>query len=162
MPGVCHTRRMIIRQRASDPLAQQALAQSGVHPVLAKVFAARGVRTREELDESLEALARPGQMANLAQAAAWLGKTIQDNKKILVVADYDADGATACAVAIRGLKRFGAHVDFLVPDRFTFGYGLTPALIDHSVKVHAHEPIDLNITVDNGISSVAGVAHAKS
>ncbi len=153
---------MIIRQRASDPLAQQALAQSGVHPVLAKVFAARGVRTREELDESLEALARPGQMANLAQAAAWLGKTIQDNKKILVVADYDADGATACAVAIRGLKRFGAHVDFLVPDRFTFGYGLTPALIDHAVKVHAHEPIDLIITVDNGISSVAGVAHAKS
>jgi single-stranded-DNA-specific exonuclease len=153
---------MIIRQRPHDPIAEQALAQRGVHPVLAKVFAARGVRSQDELNESLEALARPGQMANLPQAAAWLGEMIQANKKLLIVADYDADGATACAVAIRGLKRFGARVDFLVPDRFTFGYGLTPALIDHAVKLHAHEPIDLIITVDNGISSIAGVAHAKS
>ncbi len=153
---------MIIRQRNSDPIAQQALAQSGVHPVLARVFAARDVRTPEELDESLEALARPGQMANLAQAAAWLGQMILANKKILIVADYDADGATACAVAIRGLRRFGARVDYLVPDRFSFGYGLTPSLIDHAVKLHAQEPIDLIITVDNGISSIAGVAHAKS
>jgi single-stranded-DNA-specific exonuclease len=153
---------MIIRQRHYDPLAEQALTQSGIHPVLARVFAARGVRTRAELDESLEALARPGQMANLAQAAAWLGQMILSNKKILIVADYDADGATACAVAIRGLRRFGARVDYLVPDRFTFGYGLTPALIDHAVKLHADEPIDLIITVDNGISSIAGVAHAKS
>jgi single-stranded-DNA-specific exonuclease len=153
---------MIIRQRPHDPIAEQALAQRGVHPVLAKVFAARGVRSQDELNESLEALARPGQMANLPQAAAWLGEMIQANKKLLIVADYDADGATACAVAIRGLKRFGARVDFLVPDRFTFGYGLTPALIDHAVKLHTREPIDLIITVDNGISSIAGVAHAKS
>jgi single-stranded-DNA-specific exonuclease len=153
---------MIIRQRDSDPVAQQALVRSGVHPVLARVFAARNVRTPEELDESLEALARPGQMANLSQAAAWLGQMILSNKKILVVADYDADGATACAVAIRGLRRFGARVDYLVPDRFSFGYGLTPSLIDHAVKLHAQEPIDLIITVDNGISSIAGVAHAKS
>jgi single-stranded-DNA-specific exonuclease len=153
---------MIIRQRPHDPIAEQALAQRGVHPVLAKVFAARGVRSQDELNESLEALARPGQMANLPQAAAWLGEMIQANKKLLIVADYDADGATACAVAIRGLKRFGARVDFLVPDRFTFGYGLTPALIDHAVKLHAREPIDLIITVDNGISSIAGVTHAKS
>lgn len=153
---------MIIRQRHSDPIVEQALAESGVHPVLARVFAARGVRTRAELDESLEALARPGQMANLSQAAAWLGQMIVSNKKILVVADYDADGATACAVAIRGLQRFGARVDYLVPDRFSFGYGLTPSLIDHAIKLHAQEPIDLIITVDNGISSIAGVAHAKS
>ncbi len=162
MPGVCHTRRMIIRQRQGNPLAEATLTQGGVHPVLARVFAARGVRSRDELNDSLEALAHPNEMANLAQAAAWLGEMILANKKILIVADYDADGATACAVAIRGLRRFGARVDFLVPDRFTFGYGLTPALIDHAVKLNLQEPIDLIITVDNGISSIAGVAHAKS
>ncbi len=153
---------MIIRPRINNPDAEQALAQSGVHPVLARVYAARGVRSQEELQEGLEHLAKPKLMANLEQAAAWLGQTIAANKKILVVADYDADGATACAVAVRGLRRFGAHVDFLVPDRFKFGYGLTPALIDHALAVHADAPFDMIITVDNGISSVAGVAHARS
>lgn len=153
---------MIIRPRLIDPQAQEALAKSGVHPVLAKVYAARGVRSQKELDDGLESLAHPELMANLTQAAAWLGERISANKKILIVADYDADGATACAVAMRGLRRFGAQVDFLVPDRFKFGYGLTPALIDHAVARHGHDPIDLIITVDNGISSLAGVSHAKS
>jgi single-stranded-DNA-specific exonuclease len=153
---------MIIRLRHQDPAAEHVLSTTGVHPVLAKVFAARGVRSLDDLNESLGALAHPRHMANLSQAAALLGTSIQSSKKLLVVADYDADGATACAVALRGLRRFGAHVEYLVPDRFRFGYGLTPALVDYAVTLHAHEPIDLIITVDNGISSIAGVARAKS
>jgi len=104
-------------------------------------------------------------MYNLDTAAHKIALAIQAGKRLLVVADYDADGATACAVAVRGLRRFGARVDFLVPDRFVFGYGLTPALVDHAVardRERSLNPPDWIITVDNGISSVEGVAHAKA
>jgi len=114
------------------------------------------------MDEGLAGLIPPAQLQNMASAAALLANAIQANKKCLVVADFDADGATACAVAVRGLRRFGARVDYLVPDRFEFGYGLTPALVAHAAKQHAHDPIDLIITVDNGISSIAGVQAAQS
>ena len=105
------------------------LVASGLHPVLARVFASRGVKDANELDDGLDALHPPTLLQNSHAAAVLLAKAISEQKKCLVVADYDADGATACAVAVRGLRRFGARVDYLVPDRFVFGYGLTPALV---------------------------------
>lgn len=138
------------------------LVASGLHPVLARVFASRGVKDANELDDGLDALHPPTLLQNSHAAAVLLAKAISEQKKCLVVADYDADGATACAVAVRGLRRFGARVDYLVPDRFVFGYGLTPALVEYAISQHTDDPIDLIITVDNGISSIAGVTTAQA
>lgn len=152
----------MIHQRPVDQAAMDRLMASGLHPVLARVFASRGVKDANELNDGLDALIPPALLQNSQAAATVLANAIAEQKKCLVVADYDADGATACAVAVRGLRRFGARVDYLVPDRFVFGYGLTPALVEHAVQQHANDPIDLIITVDNGISSVAGVATAQA
>ncbi len=152
----------VIHQRPVNQPALDRLVASGLHPVLARVFASRGVKDADELNDALDALYPPTSLHNSQAAAALLAKAITAQKKCLVVADYDADGATACAVAVRGLQRFGARVDYLVPDRFVFGYGLTPALVEHAIAQHADDPIDLIITVDNGISSIAGVSAAQA
>ncbi len=152
----------VIRQRAADPAWVAALIQEGVHPLLARIFAARGVHSKAELDSALASLLNPKPMSNIEEAAAALSQAIGQGQHLLVVADFDADGATACALAIRGLRRFGARVDFLVPDRFVFGYGLTPALVDHAHRLYEHDPVDWIITVDNGISSVTGVERAQA
>ena len=115
--------------RRTVPGAAQALAAAGVHPVLARVFAARGVATPEELDDDLATLPPFATMKGIDAAAARLADAIAGREQILVVADYDADGATACAVAMRGLAAMGAVVDFLVPNRFEYGYGLTPEIV---------------------------------
>ena len=132
---------------------QDQLTREGLHPVLARVCAARGVSRRTELDDSLSALLPPSELLNADRAAVLLADAIAAGKRLLIVADYDCDGATACALGVRALSTFGANVGYLVPNRFEYGYGLTPEI----VALAARSKPDLLITVDNGIASVEGV-----
>ena len=150
---------MKITARDIPPRAAWALEQAGVHPLLARLYAARGVRDKEELDDGLARLLPPAGLKGIEQAATLLADAMAQDLRLCIVADYDCDGATACAVAVRGLRLLGAkHVDYLVPDRVTDGYGLTPP-IARRVKERG---ADVLITVDNGIASVEGVAEAKA
>lgn len=133
------------------------LLEAGTHPLLARIYAARGIESREELDYSLKSLLPPTQLKGVREAAEILADAIEAGARMIIVADYDCDGATACAVGIRALRAFGADVSYLVPNRFEYGYGLTPAIVELAAKM---EP-DLLITVDNGIASVEGVAAAR-
>ena len=145
--------------RDSSPRAAFALEEAGVHPLLARLYAARGVNSKDELDDGLGKLLAPSTMLGCAAAAVLLADAIAANKKLCIVADYDCDGATACAVGLRGLKLLGAkQVSYIVPDRVVDGYGLTPP-ISQRVK---DSGADVLITVDNGIASVEGVAKAKA
>ena len=128
------------------------------HPVLRRVLAARGVECEGDLEHSLARLAPPDGLLDLDRAAALLDDAIESASRIVVAGDYDADGATGCAVAVRGLRMLEASdVRFVVPDRRRHGYGLTPAL----VEVAREQRPRLIVTVDNGVSSVEGVARAK-
>jgi len=138
--------------------AEQRLVREGVHPLLARLYASRGVESPHDIDTRLERLIPPDRLGRASEAAAFLADAIDAGKRLLIVADYDCDGATACAVAVRALAAFGARVEYLVPDRFVLGYGLTPAL----VALAAERGPDVIITVDNGIASVAGVCAAKA
>ncbi len=130
-----------------------------LHPVMARLYAARGVRDAQALDLSLARLLPIHSLAGLDAATELLADALEQRRRILVVGDFDADGATSTALAVRALRAMGAaHVDFLVPDRFRFGYGLTPGI----VEVAAERGPDLLVTVDNGISSIAGVAAARA
>ncbi len=150
---------MKIQVRDVPPRSVWALQQAGIHPLLAQLYAARGVHAAEELDDGLARLLPPESLLGARAAACLLADTIATDKKICVVADYDCDGATACAVALRGLRLLGArNVSYLVPDRVTDGYGLT-APIAERVKASG---ADLLVTVDNGIASFDGVARAKA
>ncbi|HVR49007.1 MAG TPA: single-stranded-DNA-specific exonuclease RecJ [Pseudorhodoferax sp.] len=153
---------MKIHARDVPPRAAWALEQAGVHPLLARLFAARGVLAFDELDDGLARLLPPTGPQGLlgAEAAArLLADAIARDARICIVADYDCDGATACAVAVRGLRLLGARqVDYLVPDRVVDGYGLTAPIAE---RVHARGA-DLLVTVDNGIASLEGVAHARA
>ena len=145
--------------RDIPPRSVWALEQAGIHPLLAQLFAARGVQSPLELDDALAHLLPPGDLLGSAAAATLLANAIEADKKLCVVADYDCDGATACAVAVRGLRLLGArHVDYQVPDRVVDGYGLTPP-ISERVKASG---ADVLITVDNGIASLEGVATARA
>ncbi len=144
--------------RACSPADETALIRHGVHPILARLYAARGVRLPDEIETALTRLVPPAQLKGVDDAARLLAEAIAQRKRLLVVADYDCDGATACAVAVRGLRMFGAQVDYLVPNRFEYGYGLTPEI----VELAAERKPDLLITVDNGIASVDGVAAANA
>lgn len=130
-----------------------------MHPVLARIFAARGITDAEELSTGLTRMIRPDKLHHAEEAAAFLADAITAGKKMTVVADYDCDGATACAVAIRGLRELGAVVDYLVPNRFDNGYGLTSAIVEEAKK---HHGTDVLVTVDNGIASLEGIARAVS
>ena len=144
----------------SRPLSQRVqwqLEQQGLHPLLARIYAARGIRTRSELDYQLASLLPPARLTHAGEAAVLLADAVEAQARILIVADYDCDGATACAVGIRALRAFGACVDYLVPNRFTYGYGLSPDIVD----LAAMRNPDLIVTVDNGIASVEGVARAR-
>ena len=150
---------MKIIVRDTPPRAAWALEQAGIHPLLAQLYAARGVASAAELDDGLARLLPPGDLLGIAAAAALLADAIASDQRLCIVADYDCDGATACAVAVRGLRLLGArHVDYLVPDRVADGYGLT-APIAERVKARG---ADVLITVDNGIGSVEGVARAQA
>jgi len=149
---------MKIIARDIPPRAAWALEQAGVHPLLARLYAARGVLGKDELDDGLARLLPPSGMKGAREAAVLLADAIAQDLRICIVADYDCDGATACAVAMRGLRLLGArHVSYLVPDRVADGYGLTPS-IARRVK---DSGADLLVTVDNGIASVDGVATAN-
>ena len=150
---------MKIIAREVPPRAAWSLQQSGVHPLLAQLYAARGVTSPDELDDGLGRLLPPDGLKGVREAATLLADAIAADRRLCIVADYDCDGATACAVGVRGLRLLGArHVHYLVPDRVVDGYGLTPPIAE---RVQA-SGADLLITVDNGIASVAGVAAAKA
>jgi single-stranded-DNA-specific exonuclease len=146
-----------IVERSFSAEAQRALVRAGMHPVLARVYAARGVVTSEQLDSSLSKLAAPERMRNIGDAARMLADAIVQGQRLLIVGDYDCDGATASALGVLGLRSMGASVDYLVGNRFDFGYGLGPDI----VQLAAERVPDWLITVDNGIGSVEGVAHAS-
>jgi single-stranded-DNA-specific exonuclease len=150
-----------IRLRDAPPRAVWALEQAGVPPLLARLFAGRGVRAVAELDDGLARLLPPAGLLGVQAAARFLADAIAQRQRVCVVADYDCDGATACAVALRGLGLLGAAADtlhYVVPDRAVHGYGLTPAIVD---LARAKRP-DVLLTVDNGIASLQGVAHARA
>jgi single-stranded-DNA-specific exonuclease len=144
--------------RDPPPRSIWALEQAGVHPLLARLYAARGVQDASTLDAALAQLLPPAGLKGIDAAATLLADAMAANRKFCVVADYDCDGATACAVAVRGLRLLGARqVSYIVPDRVVDGYGLTPP-ISERVKASG---ADVLITVDNGIASVEGVARAR-
>ena len=150
---------MKIQVRDVPPRSVWALQQGGVHPLLAQLYAARGVHSMGELDEALSRLLPPASLHGAQEAAQLLADTMAAGQKICVVADYDCDGATACAVALRGLQLLGAkNVGYLVPDRVIDGYGLTAPIAERVKATGA----DLLVTVDNGIASLDGVARAKA
>ena len=145
--------------REVAPRSVWALEQAGVHPLLARLYAARGIHEAHQLDTSLAQLLQPSGLKGIKQAAELLADAISTQQKLCIVADYDCDGATACAVALRGLRMLGAqYVSYIVPDRVVDGYGLTPPIAQR-VKASG---ADVLITVDNGIASVEGVATAKA
>jgi len=144
--------------RRAIPEWAATLAAAGIAPVLARIYAARGVCSPAELDLDFAGLPSWDALKGIDAAAARLVRAIDRGERVLIVADYDADGATACAVGVLGLRAVGARVDFLVPNRFEFGYGLTPEI----VALAAERQPGLIITVDNGIASVEGVAAARS
>ena len=150
-----------IETRDVPPRAAFALEQAGAHPLLARLLAARGVRQPEEMDDGLAQLLSPQALHGAEAAARLLADTLTQRRRLCVVADYDCDGATACAVLLRGLRLLGAKPDtlhYVVPDRALHGYGLTPAIVDLALPKRP----DLLVTVDNGIASLAGVAHARA
>ena len=145
--------------RDMPPRCVWALEQAGLHPLLARLYAARGVSDPQAMDVSLAHLLPPDGLKGIQQAAVLLADAVAADRRLCIVADYDCDGATACAVALRGLRMLGArHVSYIVPDRVVDGYGLTPPIAER-VKASG---ADVLITVDNGIASVEGVATAKA
>lgn len=146
----------IIKQRPIYPISD-SLKQ--LHPVLARVYAARGIKDPAQVQHQLKTLARPEQLLGMPQALALLTEALQQQQRILIVGDFDADGATSTSVVVLALRAMGAnYVDYLVPNRFKFGYGLTPEIVDVALK---EKNPQLIITVDNGISSREGVERAK-
>ncbi len=136
----------------------EMLRQQGIHPVLARLYAARGLSDSAELSSELNALITPSGLLHIDAAAGFLADAIDAGKKLVIVADYDCDGATACAVGLRGLRALGARVDYIVPNRFEYGYGLTPEIVELTAR---EKSPDIIVTVDNGIASIDGVAEAN-
>ena len=140
------------------PLPESACAAAGLHPLLARVYAARGAFDEATVRPRLQALHPPHLLGGIDAAVALVCDALAREASILIVGDYDCDGATATALAVRGLRRLGArHVDYAVPHRLRHGYGLSPALVDSLQRMP-----DLLITVDNGIAAHAGVAAARA
>lgn len=159
-----HMEKMVVAPKLSNRSANfeaaQTLETAGIHPLLSRLWAARGVLTPSDTQLKWSALIPPAQLTQGEHAAKMLADAIEAGKRLLIIADYDCDGATACAVGIRALRSMGANIDFLVPNRFETGYGLSPAVVDLAVQ-HASGKPDMLITVDNGIASVEGVDAAR-
>lgn len=147
--------------RKADPAAERILRKAGTPALLSRLYAARGVCQATDLDVTLNRLMTPAGLKGSEQAAVLLADAIARKERLCIVADYDCDGATACAVGLRGLRMLGADVSFVVPNRFTTGYGLSAAVVDIVAQSPGGRP-DWIITVDNGISSVEGVARASA
>ncbi len=140
------------------PIAKKRANLGEMHPILERIFLARGLTSEAELDRTLAKLPSPWLLSGMEEMVGHLITAINEQQRICIVADFDADGATSCAVAIKGLQLLGAgEVSFVVPNRFEYGYGLTPEIVD---LVKLQTP-DVLITVDNGISSIDGVKVAK-
>ena len=140
------------------PVEKKRSQLGGLHPLLERLFLARGVKSAAELDRTLATLPSPWLLSGMEDMVAHLITAIKEQQRISIVADFDADGATSCAVAVKGLQLLGAgEVLFVVPNRFEYGYGLTPEIVE---LVKLQNP-DLIITVDNGISSIDGVKAAQ-
>mgnify|MGYP000011735487 FL=1 len=148
---------MKLKEKKINNTLEHELIESGIHPVLAKIFAARKIHNADEINYKLDKLLSPDLLLSNIEVGDFLYEAILANKKIVIVGDYDADGATACACGMKGLKKFGANVDFIVPNRFEYGYGLTPEIVELSLK---KDP-DIILTVDNGIASHDGVEAAN-
>ena len=152
----------LFSQRPFSERTATWLEQSGLHPLLARLYAARGLQSPEELSLDLKQLLSPTELKNCISTASLLANILEKEEPMLIVADYDCDGATACAVGVRGLRMLGGPktpIQFLVPNRFTMGYGLTPEVVELAAK-QSPKPKYL-ITVDNGIASEAGVDRAR-
>ena len=150
---------MKLAERRVDPGAHEALVAAGIAPFFARLYASRGVTHPRELEADLSRLLPPSLLLHADRAARFLADAIRDDRRLCIVADYDCDGATACAVGLRGLRMLGArHVDFIVPNRFEYGYGLTPEIV---AMAQATKRPDVIVTVDNGIASLDGVDAAN-
>ena len=150
---------MKVEQRRVDATARDALIAAGIAPFFARLFASRGVTHPRELDADLSRLLPPSLLLHADRAAVFLADAIAADRRLCIVADYDCDGATACAVGLRGLRMLGARsVDFIVPNRFEYGYGLTPEIV---ALAQAQKRPDVIVTVDNGIASIEGVEAAN-
>ena len=149
---------MTIRQRTAPPDALRRLAPHAASPLLARLYAARGIEAPEQLEHALARLLPFAAMKGIDAAAARLAEAIHRRQRILIVGDYDADGATATALGVLGLRAMGAQVDFLVPDRQTLGYGLSPGVVEIATAMRP----DLLVTVDNGIAAFDGIAAAQA
>ncbi len=152
LPGVS------VEKRTYSPSVVMTLLRNGAAPLLARVLAGRGLDAMETLTGSLKGIFHHSQMLGAAEAARFLADGIEQGREFLVVADYDCDGATACAVALRGLRAMGAKVNFIVPDRMVHGYGLTPSVVD--LAVERFPAAAVLVTVDNGVASHYGVERA--
>ncbi len=150
----------VIRVRRADPAQVEAFVRQGIHPLMARLWAARGLDDPSAIGAGWGAMIPPARLSQSRRAAELLADAIARGERMLIVADYDCDGATACALAVRGLRAMGARVDFLVPNRFETGYGLSPEVVTLACAHPAGRP-DLLVTVDNGIASVDGVAAAR-
>ncbi|RPI43408.1 MAG: single-stranded-DNA-specific exonuclease RecJ, partial [Betaproteobacteria bacterium] len=144
------------RQYAQE--ASDALRASGIPALLARIYAARGIRRGDDVEYSLKAMLPVSRLKNAQAMARILADALSRRRKLLIIADYDADGATACALGLRGLRALGAQVDYLVPNRFEYGYGLTPEIVRLAASTKSP---DIIITVDNGIASIEGVVAAQ-
>ena len=149
---------MNTRKRLINNDVSEALIKKGFHPKLATLYAARDIKNANNISYELEDLIPPTSLLSANSAAKFLATHIDKKNKIIIIGDYDADGATASACGVLGLKKFGADVSFIVPNRFKFGYGLTPEI----VELAAEQKPDLIITVDNGIASIEGVRNARA
>ncbi|NLY63341.1 MAG: single-stranded-DNA-specific exonuclease RecJ, partial [Alcaligenaceae bacterium] len=150
-----------INDRVPNPALQQQLENEGIHALLARLWANRGVSDLTQIQPQWQNMLAPSLLSEVNQAASLLADAIEQKKQMLIIADYDCDGATACALGIRAMRQMGANIDFLVPNRFETGYGLSPAVVDLACRHTAGKP-DILITVDNGIASVEGVEAAKN
>ncbi|MEZ5653966.1 MAG: single-stranded-DNA-specific exonuclease RecJ [Burkholderiaceae bacterium] len=151
-----------LHRRRFDASIAARLQAAGLHPVLARVASARGITDAAALNPALADLLRPERMHGLAAAAALVADAVTAGAPIVVVGDYDCDGATASALAVSGLRRLGALTDYLVPNRFIHGYGLSEPLVDIALAHPRLGKASLLITVDNGIASIAGVRAARA
>ena len=150
---------MKITTRKPQPRSVLALVNQGAPLLLARLWASRGVKSLDEVRSGLAGLLPYSGLMGIKEMTNVLADAIESGKRLLVVADYDADGATACAVAVRGLRGLGANVDYVIPHRLEHSYGLTPEIIDSALSERVRP--DYLITVDNGIAANAGVAHAN-
>ncbi|ATH99378.1 single-stranded-DNA-specific exonuclease RecJ [Alcaligenes faecalis] len=149
----------ILKNRPAQEAASNALKQAGIHDLMARLLASRGVTDATQIDPAWRNMIPPNMLTQAREAAILLADAIARRDRMLIIADYDCDGATACAVGLRALRSMGAVVDFLVPNRFETGYGLSPAVVKLAEQHPSGKP-DLLITVDNGIASIDGVEAA--